>query len=328
MNSMTMVDSFRIRKTISDGDLKLTIALADSSRREIVELLNKNAQGMTAKEIADELRLTIPTIMSHLRNLQESKAVTCRRRTGKQTKRILKRYYSLVQFESVEKIAASFDTAKENFSCCLQEALLRFFMEHEALIPPTKDPFFLAEWLEQLMRETHSEVSTSFIFSPNAYLIAEKPYREVAINAAKAMLFNDFMFLLNDYACNLFLTNPQKIREIGKHFGQRSIKSEYEIMFVIEAMYALLFDSSEKAARGYRALMELIDALPKQLSPRLRTYLSSVLECRNMPEKIKEKVGTFFFFSDEDELLRRCKRNAFFITRFGGKDHAKRGPKM
>lgn len=306
----------------------MALALTDSSRREIIELLNNNPQGMTTKELADKLCLRIPTVMSHLDILRRSGAITSRRRTGRRVRRVLNRYYSLVQVENAKRIAGAVETAKEGFSNHLVKAVLSFLTENPHLIPATTDPYFLAEWLDTLIHETDDQVATSAVFNCNDYLAETGRYRELAVNVAKTILFNDFLFLLNSYVCDLFAGNPKLVNRIGRRYGRTRVKSEMEITFVVEAMYSLLYDSDENITKARNVLLETISVLPEGQSSQLRRFWPLVLDARNLPEKTKDRIMSFFFWGDESEILERCERNASIIKRFGGNQLAKRGSKM
>ena len=314
------------RRIVSETDLKLTIALTDSTRREIIELLNKNPQGMTAKELAEELGLKISTIMSHLKILLEAGAIRYERRTGKNVKRPLKRYFSLVEVKTAKQIEKTVEKAADRFYDYLVDATFNFLIECYRIIPRTSNPYRLSEWLDALMTETCYGVPETVVFLNNINLSKYKRYRELSINAAKAMLFNDFMLLLNDYVFDLYNEKPELVNRIAQVFGYPKIRSENEISFIIDAMYSLLYDPQDKVTKAKEVLLRIIKSLPKERSINLLKFWPYVLRVRELPDDIKSNIVNFFIFDNEKSILERCNKNIAIIEKYGRKDYAKRGP--
>ncbi len=297
--------------------MKLTIALTDSSRREIIELLNKSSQGMTAKELAQELGLRISTVMSHLKILKDVAAIRSEKRTGKRVKRTLNRYYSIVQVRAAKQIEEAVEKAVDAFEYYLIGAALEFLQDNKKLVPRTSNPYYLAEWLDALFGETTDVVSGETIFINNARLAKQAQYRKLAVLAAVIMLFNDFTYLLFDYVCDLYGEDPKVVKKLAREWGQSSIKSEDDMTFVIELMFSVLYEPENQVTKPKNFLTKTLRCLPRKRYSILIRFWPFVLKVCEIPKSIKDRIVTSVFFGEEDEIIERCEANVEIIKKFG-----------
>jgi len=295
------------KKIVTDQQIALTIALTDESRREIIDFLNKNPQGVTAGELAKKLDLKIPTVMSHLKILREANAIRAERRSGKKANRPLNHYYSLVNMRTAKEINDIVEKAVDVFNDYLIEATIDFLLKETRLIPYTEDPYALADWLNALYSSVYDDVPTQIVFGNAEYLMKSPIYEKLVETIAKCVIFNDFMFLLHSFVSDLYEESPDTVRQVARHFGQSKIKSEKDIIFVFDVIDSILSGSEATARRAIHNLREVINLLPLQRKEKLLKLLPFILRIREVPESIKSKIFTFFFFGDEREIFERFK---------------------
>jgi DNA-binding transcriptional ArsR family regulator len=295
------------KKIITDQQIALTIALTDPSRREIIDFLNKNPRGVTTTELAKELDLKIPTVMSHLRMLREVNAIRAERRGGKSVRRPLNYYYSLINMRTAKEINDVVEEATDVFSDYLIEATIDFLLKEVRLVPYTEDPYALADWLNALYSSVYEDIPAYTVFSNAEYLTKAPIYEKLAETTAKCVIFYDFMFLLHSYIGDLYAESPDTVRQIARRFGQSKIKSEEDITFVSDAIVTILSGPEASATRAIHNIREAINLLPVQKREKLLKLLPFMVRIREIPESIKSKIFTFFFFGDEKEIFERFK---------------------
>lgn len=106
-------------------------ALADPTRRKMLLLMNEAPKGLTASQLADMLRKKIPTILHHLKSLEELK---------------LTKY-------TMEKIGGSGREVK-HWNLCQQHLILKIDMNSIGFLP---ENFILTLFEEHKKREKHKE---------------------------------------------------------------------------------------------------------------------------------------------------------------------------
>lgn len=295
------------KKIVTDQQIALTIALTDQSRRQIIDFLNKNPKGVTTTELAKELGLKIPTIMSHLRMLKKAKAIRVERRSGRKVNRPLNNYYSLVNMRTAKEINNIVEKVVDVFNDYLIAATVDFLLKEAKLIPYTEDPYALTDWLDALYSSVYGDVPTQMVFGNAEYLMKSPIYEKLVETTAKCVIFNDFMFLLHSSICDLYQKSPDIVIKVARSFGRSRIKSEEDIIFIFDVMDSILRGSEAVARRGIRKLIEVINLLPVQRKEKLLRSLPFIMRVREVPESIKSKVFSFFFFGDEREMFERLK---------------------
>ena len=316
--SIATRNSRAIPKLVTERQLELATALMDFSRREIIEILNKRPEGAIASELAKELGLKVSTVMSHLKILEKVGAVEWSKRSGKNVKRPLKYYYSLVRLGTLKEIEEEVEKVQDEFREHVISSTHGFLMENPNLLPDFTNPFAFAKWIDALFSEALFEIGFNTVFIENDVLAEMSEYRKVATLAAKVLLFDGFTYLLWSYIYDLFKKKSDVVRNLAKALGKPDIKSIEDITFVLDATFAFLYRDDSGREEALTEIQKMLEVLPKRKRSRLQKLLPYFITVKDLPEEIRDEMGKpLLLFLDEKGIEEFCKVNVRTIDRFG-----------
>src|SRR5437660_271818 len=119
-----------LTRLVTTDELQLYKVLLDETREDILDHLAGSAKGWTATELSRHYGLRLPTIMSHLKKLEQVGAITRRERPGKHVNRTVVYYRAAVKVGKFRERLGQIDAAVESFGEDLSEAILQFLERH------------------------------------------------------------------------------------------------------------------------------------------------------------------------------------------------------
>lgn len=290
-----------LTRLVTTDELQLYKVLLDDTRDEILNTLADSQKGLTASELAKGFSLKLPTMMTHLRKLEQVGAIKKNERTGRHVNRGVVYYTPKVRVGKFNKQLDQIETAVTYFEGYLATAVNDFLHKHIDLVPSFKDPADLWEWLALLLKSTASTVP-GLVMSEPQRLVAMPKLHMVATRMMALDLLNDILHVLLREAMKLAQSKNPKLAEIARKYGVRNLKQDTDALFLFDLVEDLMIGNDSKRLRAQVVLTELVEILPSSLSWKkdLEEVLPYVVKVGELLDpKSARSLYDFDFDSDE-----------------------------
>ena len=254
-----------LTRLVTPDELQLYKVLLDETRESILDDLAESPKGMTATELARHFDLKLPTIMSHLKKLEQVGAIRKHERKGQHVNRPVVYYRASVRVGGFRERVKQVEAALDHFREDLSEAIFQFLQRRGEVVPALGDPTSLWEWLELLLKKTASSVAEIVVQRPER-LIEIPKLQSLAGKVAALGLLNDTMFMVLNELWDLAKKKDHKLADVAKKYGVRKLRDETDALFILDVVEDLLSKNDSKKLRAQVALAQLVDMLPAGLS--------------------------------------------------------------
>jgi len=250
---------------VTSDELQLYKILLDQTRESILDHLADSQKGWTASELSRHFELKLPTVMSHLKKLEQVGALRKHERKGLNVNRPIVYYKASVRVGGFKERMKQVEGALERFKEDLSEAIFQFLQQRGEVVPAFNDPTSLWEWLELLLKRTASSVAELVVQQPEK-LAGSPKLHSLAAKVAALGLLNDCCFMMLEELWHLAEKKDRKLAEIARKYGVRKMKDATDSLFIMDVVEDLLSKSDAKRLQAQVTLSQLVEILPPSLS--------------------------------------------------------------
>ncbi len=254
-----------LTRLVTSDELQLYKVLLDETRESILDHLAGSQKGWTASELSKHFELKLPTVMSHLKKLEQVGAIRKHERKGRNVNRPIVYYKASVRVGGFKERLKQVEGALDRFKEDLSEAIFQFLQERGEVVPAFSDPTSLWEWLELLLKRTASSVAEMVVQQPEK-LAGSQKLHSLAAKVATLGLLNDCCLMMFDELWDMAGKKDRKLAEISRKYGVRKLKDATDSLFILDVVEDLLSKSDAKRLQAQVTLAQLVDILPSSLS--------------------------------------------------------------